>query len=509
MDISGKSIRESEKVLAEHLPDLTKDLIASTIIVGQGMPNKFSSFSPSGRKELLEKLTKSDFMIEDLKERLISRQAKLQQQLQEYISSNLVNKTNLDNAEATLLATDRELSEPIVDFDSEISTYQNAVENAKINYKEAQASLASFESNFDKLNNDLLAITTSKASESTELQAEYSKQKNKLDLDQYKYNVDIKQLQAEVAKLKQITDICPTCGQKLPNISKPDTSLQEQQIQVLTEKVNLLLAESTKITDKYKNELKELDNKFEEALSKKQEEVKNIKLKINEVKQMLSNLNYEIVTNTTKLNQALFNKENCNKRRSFLQAQKQELELKINTLKNAISITTNAKLDLDEHIAVVKKMDTLVKRDFRGYLLTDIINYIDAKAKEYCKIVFNTDELNIYLDGNALDISYAGKMFDSLSGGEKQRCDLILQFAIRDLLQTYLGYSSNILVLDEIFDNLDKQATTKIIDLITEKLKDIESIFIISHHADELTIPIDSELLIVKNEFGISEVSAA
>ena len=121
IDISGKGIRESEKVLAEHLPDLTKDLIASTIIVGQGMPNKFSSFSPSGRKELLEKLTKSDFMIEDLKERLISRQAKLQQQLQEYISSNLVNKTNLDNAEATLLAIDKELSEPIIDFDLEIT----------------------------------------------------------------------------------------------------------------------------------------------------------------------------------------------------------------------------------------------------------------------------------------------------------------------------------------------------------------------------------------------------
>ena len=46
-------------------------------------------------------------------------------------------------------------------------------------------------------------------------------------------------------------------------------------------------------------------------------------------------------------------------------------------------------------------------------------------------------------------------------------------------------------------------------DLITEKLKDIESIFIISHHVDELALPIDSELLIVKNEFGISEVSAA
>ena len=49
-DISGKTLRESEKNLSNNLPDLTKDLIASTIILGQGMPNKFSSFSPSVRK---------------------------------------------------------------------------------------------------------------------------------------------------------------------------------------------------------------------------------------------------------------------------------------------------------------------------------------------------------------------------------------------------------------------------------------------------------------------------
>ena len=73
IDVSGKGIRDSEKKLAELLPDLTKDLIASTLILGQGLPNKFSSFSPSGRKELLEKLTKSDFMIEDMKSRVAER----------------------------------------------------------------------------------------------------------------------------------------------------------------------------------------------------------------------------------------------------------------------------------------------------------------------------------------------------------------------------------------------------------------------------------------------------
>jgi DNA repair exonuclease SbcCD ATPase subunit len=51
IDLNGKGIRESEKKLQELLPELSKDFIASTLLLGQGMPNKFSSFSPSGRKD--------------------------------------------------------------------------------------------------------------------------------------------------------------------------------------------------------------------------------------------------------------------------------------------------------------------------------------------------------------------------------------------------------------------------------------------------------------------------
>ena len=151
-------------------------------------------------------------------------------------------------------------------------------------------------------------------------------------------------------------------------------------------------------------------------------------------------------------------------------------------------------------------MDNLIKRDFRGYLLENTIKYVDQKAKDYSDIVFNTRELNVYLDGNALDISYCGKMFDNLSGGEKQRVDLILQFAIRDMLNAYLNSGSNILVLDEITDFLDKQSCKAVMKLIEKELTTIESVFVVSHHAAELELPIDSELKIVKNEYGISEV---
>ena len=130
----------------------------------------------------------------------------------------------------------------------------------------------------------------------------------------------------------------------------------------------------------------------------------------------------------------------------------------------------------------------------------------NLKAKEYARDIFGCDELEFKLDGNNIDIIYCNKMFESLSGGEKQKVDLIIQFAIRDMMSQYLDFSSNILILDEITDNLDAVGCNNVLNLISTKLNDIESIFIISHHADELAIPSDSEMVIIKDRNGISRV---
>ena len=45
-----------------------------------------------------------------------------------------------------------------------------------------------------------------------------------------------------------------------------------------------------------------------------------------------------------------------------------------------------------------------------------------------------------------------------------------------------------------------------ILNLITTKLSDVESIFIISHHSEELDLPVDSQITIVKDENGISDI---
>ena len=65
-DLSGKGLRESDKKLTELLPSLTEEFLSSVVILGQGLPNRFSSNSPTGRKEILENLTNQDLIVSEI-----------------------------------------------------------------------------------------------------------------------------------------------------------------------------------------------------------------------------------------------------------------------------------------------------------------------------------------------------------------------------------------------------------------------------------------------------------
>jgi DNA repair exonuclease SbcCD ATPase subunit len=250
----------------------------------------------------------------------------------------------------------------------------------------------------------------------------------------------------------------------------------------------------------------EINSAFDADMSALNAAIANCKTTTTSIKQELATYKMQLDSKSAEHTKLSYDKQNWEARCAHILNEIRACETEIASLDNIVRIAEAAKSEYLEHLAVVKKMEVLIRRDFRGYLLTNIITYLDAQAKRYCEIVFGTKELNLYLDGNALDISYCGKMFDGLSGGEKQRVDLILQLAIRDLLSSYLNLSANILVLDEITDFLDKKSCQAVMTLLEKELQSVESVFIVSHHAEELDLPIDSELKIIKNELGISEV---
>ena len=506
-DVSGKTYRESEKKLGDLLPDLTHDLIASTIIIGQGMPNKFSSFSPSGRKELLEKLTKSDFMIEDIKNRIAFRQNELSRKIQECSDSILVNGTKLSTAKKDLERIEKEIAETVKpDFDKELKESDDLLKNINKDIARLTEARKSADTQIEATNGALLAITQEKAEKLRILSDSYHAAIDPVTQEKLATETTIRNLTTEVNRLKAVKDTCPTCGQKLPGAVKPDTSVQETQIKTLNEsliplknRINDINAKSTEYKQQIEAETAEKESKLTILLADLKKDRTNV---INELNDCSQNYN----TEKEKYSKLTFEKDNWDKHQKFLNDSIAELQKSINSLENLVTITNTAKIELEAHLAVVKKMDSLAKRDFRGYLLANIIKYIDKKAKDYSEIVFGTRDLNVYIDGNALDISYCNKMFDNLSGGEKQRVDLILQFAIRDMLNVYLNSGANILVLDEITDFLDKTSCAAVMKLIEKELNTIESVFIVSHHADELGIPVDSEIKVIKNADGISQI---
>lgn len=505
-DLSGKGIRESEKKLAELLPDLTKDLIASTVIIGQGGVNRFSSYSPSGRKELLEKLTKSDFMVEDLKNRIQIRQQELSVKLRELEDSLLANNTQLNGYLNTLTRMRNELeARGTPDFDGLLASAAADIEHARHEITACETALAEAEAKAEDAQQKLLIVSAEKSKVSNEELTAYNASYTKLQSEKVRIEVTASTLEKEIKRLKAIKDTCPTCGQHLPNVSKPSTAEQERQLNDLYEQLNSLEQDIAKCNAQHQTYVNQINAAFNEEMSELNKVVSNAKYVITTTNNAVGvyKNSLEIANNT--YNKVSYDKQNWDKYIASQQAEITRLEAEVSKLTNLVAITSLSKDDFTSRLSIIKKMDQLTRRDFRGYLLTNIIDYIDNRAKEYCSTVFGTRELSLSLNGNALDITYCNKMFDSLSGGEKQRVDLILQLAIRDLLISYLDLSANILVLDEITDFLDKKSCQAVMNLLEKELKTVESVFIISHHP-ELELPIDSEVRIIKNANGISEL---
>ena len=501
-DKSGKGIRDGERILAEILPDLTPELLGSVIILGQGLPQRFTNNTPSGRKEVLEKLSKSDFMIEDIKIKLSNRKTFLNLELRKYEDIILSLESKKSAIQDQLNKDEVFLQEqPKIDFktryldlENNITTLKASIFNYENTLKESEIQGKEISERYNKFDLDFKDFQLKNANE-------YSEKIDPIVKERMHNQFKITQLTNDINKAKSIKDICPTCGQKLHNVHKIDTTEMEKEVfelSKLNENLNNQVQALKKESCDKEDEFKKLQDKERQIIK---EQLDNARL---EYKNFLKSRDIEI-NELHRFELELENLKNIETRLKFIidniNNYKNELEqISQNILYNIIE-RDNLKTRLD----LVNKMTTIATRDFRGVLLSEIISFINIKSKEYSREIFETDKIDFKLNGNNIDISYCGKQYENLSGGEKQKIDLIVQFSIRDMLSKFLNFSSNILVLDEIFDNLDNIGCQKVLDLISNKLIDVSSIFIVTHHRD-IEIPSDNEIIVIKDDKGISKV---
>ena len=213
VDCSGKGIRESEALLEQYIPDINADLLGNIIILGQGLPHKFSDNSPSGRKEVLEKLSRSDFMIQDIKDRIERRTLILSQNIRKFEDNILTTNSHksiylqqLDIANNNLKILDIE-----VDYDTKIKEEENNKHTIEEKIDLITNNLNSLNEKNNFYNEQNLKLVNDKNEGLNKIKNDYdSKLNSNLEL-RYNLNSKINSLNQEITALDNIaieTSIC-------------------------------------------------------------------------------------------------------------------------------------------------------------------------------------------------------------------------------------------------------------------------------------------------------------
>ena len=507
-DKSGKGIRESQAILSEMLPDVTSEILGSVIMLGQGMPMRFTANTPSGRKEVLEHLSKSDYMIQDLKDRISARAAALSEAKRRNDDASLVNSTKAAaNAEA-LEAKEGALKalEEAEDPSERIKLAEGVDARLRANLREASESKASLEAEAKEANESLRAILEKRAEALQSIAEQHAEAKSQFAKEEATLSAKVASLASEIRKIESIRDVCPTCGQRIPDVVKPDASPLRSEKAKAEGSLRALREEIEDDEREYSKAKEGISAKYGGEVSAAEAKADGLSAKVRSAEALISRTRDGIEANSAELERARADLANRESSMAAAKAEIARLRNEGEALSAEAKRLADEASDISERSGIVSRLSTMAKRDFRGRLLDGIIEYVGRKAKEFSEAIFGTDGVGFALDGNDILISYCGKDYENLSGGERQRVDLIVQFALRDMMCSYLGFSSNILVLDEIADSLDSVSCAKVLDFVSSSLKDVESVFVVSHHADELDIPVDGEIRIVKDREGVSSI---
>ena len=225
-DKSGKGIKDSNKLLKEYLPDFNSILLNSVIILGQGLPQRFTNNTASGRKDVLEQLSKSDFMIEDLKKRIMQR-AKTLSDTERDISMIIVSDSralDIKNRELTDIATQLSQLSSDEENNSKLESIENELNQTLSLLDENNVIKTQIEETLSEEKDKKATLLTQESDSLTQSTGTLVEEKNSIEklLLENKFNFNA--LSKKIKELEAISDICPTCGQKLHGVTKPDTS---------------------------------------------------------------------------------------------------------------------------------------------------------------------------------------------------------------------------------------------------------------------------------------------
>ena len=268
-------------------------------------------------------------------------------------------------------------------------------------------------------------------------------------------------------KFYQDNHICDTCGQEIPDDYREEKAQESNTAISETTSGLTQLEEQIQSNSERIETLKDIQN---EAKAK-EKQAENERTSITILEDILKGLNNEIAE------------------KSFEASDQDEAEARLVQLEEDIEEYKTKRVDLRRKQAVFDTartllMDTGIKsRIIKQYVpvMNKLINKYLAAMEFFVDFNLDEDFKETIRSRHRDEFVYA-----SFSEGEKMRIDLALLFTWRAIAKLKNSASTNILIMDEIFDSsLDTQGTDEFLKIIKELTSDT-NIIIISHKTDQL-----------------------
>lgn len=262
-------------------------------------------------------------------------------------------------------------------------------------------------------------------------------------------------------------DDCPVCRQGIQHDHKQEI------IQTNTTQIAEIEEGKQKIQQ-------ELDN-----LNARVREITNTNMTILQHNNTISNLNVQIRTWKNFIKDITKEIEALNTNTTQIDANNEEIA----TLKQQLKAAIEKKEDLAKDKQVYDIASVLLKdTGIKTKIIKQYIPVINKLINKYLAAMdfFVNFELNESFEETIKSRFRDEFTYDSFSEGEKSRIDLALLFAWRAVAKLRNSASTNLLIMDEVFDSsLDVQGGDELIKIIQSVVGD-SNIFVISHKTDQL-----------------------
>ena len=349
---------------------------------------RFTNNTPAGRKEVLESLSQSDFMIEDLKAKLLKRKSVLQDTLNNLNLEQARCQTEKNLIQNIIIQTEHQLKNLVVPDVKKLAEIQINIDNLNRVLSENEAQQGIYEQTLYTLMNKSREYQDAKLAEIKAIPND-----NELNAKEYSLSNEIKIYRNIIAEKEKVTDICPTCGQKIEGVVIPDTSQEKIKCEALCAELANVKNEHIKFNNSVDKLRKDIDEKYSK-LNKENDE------NISKIKDLIKLYQKEIAEVSLNLSELKAKEQSISYAIDTYENNKVEFENRITEKTNRLNELTSNELHNQNEIDLIKqkididnKIDIALKRDFRGYLLTNVIDFINSKVNYYCKYFIENGDI--------------------------------------------------------------------------------------------------------------------